>query len=207
MEAEAPYFCSLIIYSIHTLVVNNISSGRVRLSPRETHLLGCHPSLGERSTQQGSPMIREHWGRRDSAGPISPSLKRSQTQISFLNSEQGGSADGTDPFNPTTCGWHSPVQTPGDAPGNVRRQGRWPHLTSPAREPEAASNPPSAQEQAPVCPHGAGALHPGPLTPRRKRPCARWRPELPSPGVAGMALPCSCFHCKQQALSLICTSV
>lgn len=38
MEAEAPCFCSLIIYSIHTLVVNNISSGRVRLSPRETHI-------------------------------------------------------------------------------------------------------------------------------------------------------------------------
>lgn len=107
------------MHSIHTLVVDNISSGRVRLSPREAHISwAVTPAWGKKAHGRARQWSEDIWGRRDSAGPISPPLKRSQTQIGFLSSEQGESDGVLDPVQPsTTCGEHSPGQTPGDATG------------------------------------------------------------------------------------------
>lgn len=77
MEAEPPCFCLLIIYSIHTQGVSNISSWEDEAQSQAEHISWAVVTASEKSTRQGSLMIREHWGRRDSpsAGSMLPSLK------------------------------------------------------------------------------------------------------------------------------------
>lgn len=74
------------MHSIHTLVVDNTSSGGSGSVPgRPTSPWAVTPAWGKKAHGRARQWSEDIWGRRDSAGPISPPLKRSQTQIGFLS--------------------------------------------------------------------------------------------------------------------------